>query len=251
MSQKRRGPADEPFPLVRTSVSDHRAAGRIDAHSHDWHQLVYISRGLMTVTTDAGSWVAPPDWAIWVPAGLRHAIRFVIESSLRTAYLRTSMRENVPSRCGVIRVTPLLRELVLRTTELGMHTAIATLLVAELQQTGVASFGLPQPRSEIMQSVARLVVSASGDTRTLAALARSVGMSKRTLERRLSAESGMTVGRWRQQHLLLHALERLAAGEPISRLLGGRGTARPARPARLYRRSGKRSGRRRRSISRE
>lgn len=57
MSRKRRTAADEPFLIVRTASSDHRAASAIATHTHDWHQLAYISRGLMTVITEAGSWM--------------------------------------------------------------------------------------------------------------------------------------------------------------------------------------------------
>ena len=44
--------------------------------------------GVMTVWTEVGTWVAPPQWAVWAPAGVAHAIRFTGASSLRTLYLR-------------------------------------------------------------------------------------------------------------------------------------------------------------------
>lgn len=45
----------------------------IDAHRHDDHQLVYAGRGVLVVTTGAGSWTAPATRAIWVPAGTVHS----------------------------------------------------------------------------------------------------------------------------------------------------------------------------------
>jgi quercetin dioxygenase-like cupin family protein len=86
MSRKRRTVADEPYLLVRTSTSDHGGSGAIGGHRHSWHQLIHVRSGLMVVRTVAGSWIAPPTWAIWVPAGVSHAIRFVGDSALRTAY---------------------------------------------------------------------------------------------------------------------------------------------------------------------
>jgi AraC-like DNA-binding protein len=55
-----------------------------------------------------------------------------------------------------------------------------------------------------------------GGTRSLDRLARETGASKRTLERRFRAETGMGLGRWRQQLRLLQALRLLAEGQPVT-----------------------------------
>jgi len=44
----------------------------------------------------------------------------------------------------------------------------------------------------------------------------SVGASRRTLERTFVAETGLTIGAWRQRQRLLRALELLAQGEPVT-----------------------------------
>ena len=49
----------------------------------------------------------------------------------------------------------------------------------------------------------------------IAELARRVGLSTRTLERRFAQETGMTVGRWRRQVRLLDALRELASGQTV------------------------------------
>lgn len=64
----------------------------IAVHTHDWHQLIYVRFGLMSVATTTGSWIAPPTWAVWVPAGVGHAIRFVGDSALRSVYLQPAWR---------------------------------------------------------------------------------------------------------------------------------------------------------------
>jgi AraC-like DNA-binding protein len=42
------------------------------------------------------------------------------------------------------------------------------------------------------------------------------GMSRRTLERRVQAETGMSLGAWRQQARLMKSLELLAAGAKVA-----------------------------------
>src|SRR5467141_5245161 len=92
----------------------------VPRHSHDWHQLVYASRGVMTVNTTTGSWVVPSRRAVWVPAAIEHEIEMRGPVAVRTLYLRTGLSDLLPKDCCVVNVAPLLRELILRAVEIGM-----------------------------------------------------------------------------------------------------------------------------------
>ncbi|HVJ81710.1 MAG TPA: AraC family ligand binding domain-containing protein, partial [Planctomycetia bacterium] len=59
----------------------------IPTHTHDWHQLIYASEGVMWVRTEEGDWVAPPHRAVWAPAGVRHGIEMSGAVFLETLYL--------------------------------------------------------------------------------------------------------------------------------------------------------------------
>jgi AraC-like DNA-binding protein len=61
-----------------------------------------------------------------------------------------------------------------------------------------------------------------------AALARRIGIGVRTLERRFAAETGMTLGRWRQHHALLHGLARIADGASTAEASRAAGYATPS-----------------------
>ncbi len=208
--------------MVRTSAADLKAATVLANHAHEWHQLIYVSAGLMSVATAAGSWVAPATWAVWVPAGIRHGIRFVVDSAFRTAYFRPDWTGNYPAGCTVICVSALLRELILRTITIGkldrrqpLEIAIAELMVSEFQVLGARSLGLKQPTGEAMRRAATLMTDRDPRSATVASLARAAGAGTRTFERRFFAETGMTPGRWRQHQAMLAGLESLAAGMPI------------------------------------
>ncbi|NIQ52361.1 MAG: cupin domain-containing protein, partial [Gammaproteobacteria bacterium] len=43
-------------------------------HRHFRAQLVFASEGVMRVTTGEGTWVVPPQQAVWVPAGVDHEV---------------------------------------------------------------------------------------------------------------------------------------------------------------------------------
>lgn len=218
MSKYRQTPADEPYYLVRVSQSDLPTGFTLDRHAHAWPQLIYASAGVMTVWTQAGSWVAPPSWAVWVPGGVEHAIRFTGQSAMRSLYVRPGAGEGLPADCTVVAVSPLLRELVLRTVEIGQlderrmaDRAMAALIFEELTRHPAAPFDLPLPADPAAREAARLIEA--GDP--AADLAHQVGLSQRTLERRFQDETGLSLGQWRRQARLLNALRGLAAGEAV------------------------------------
>ena len=72
MSQKRQsGMFDRSGDLksaITTLTRDYPAGHVVPLHFHDRDQLVYASRGVMTVRTRDGTWVVPPHRAVWIPA---------------------------------------------------------------------------------------------------------------------------------------------------------------------------------------
>ncbi|MEV5496370.1 cupin domain-containing protein, partial [Nonomuraea fuscirosea] len=87
----------------------------IDAHRHDTHQIVYACRGVLSVTTGTGIWVAPANRAIWVPAGTVHEHRAHGDTDLRLVGLTGNPLGL--ERPAVLVVRPLLRELIIAYTD--------------------------------------------------------------------------------------------------------------------------------------
>jgi AraC-like DNA-binding protein len=233
MSQKRRTAADEPFLLVRSVASELAVGARIAEHGHGWHQLVHAADGVLMVWTERGSWVVPSRWAVWVPAGVQHRIRALAHARLRTIYVAPAFAD-LPEGCTTITVSPLLRELVLRTVAIGMldqrdavEHALAVVLLDAIRTAPVPPYGLPEPGSDATRrAVDRLFAGDPGsDTATIA---RAVGLSARTLERRFLAETGLSFGRWRRRGALLASLERLAGGASVKQAAASAGYATPS-----------------------
>ena len=220
---------------VRTAASNHRGGDEIRRHRHDWHQLIYASAGVLNVWTERGSWIVPPYWAVWVPARVAHAIRFGGESALRTLYLRPSWADGLPADCTAVTISPLLRELILRAVATGMlderdlvERALATLIVDEFRQSRAPPFSLPQPTSPAVREAVALLAGGTAGALTTGALARAVGLGRRTLERRFLAETGMSPDCWRRQARLLGAVERLAGGQSVKAVAADAGYASPS-----------------------
>ncbi|HBN50414.1 MAG TPA: AraC family transcriptional regulator, partial [Thalassospira sp.] len=103
---------------VYVRMSDLPAGYSIGAHSHDWHQLIFAIEGTMTVTTKAGIWVVPPQRAVWVPPGVEHAVSHATFTRARHIYIDKNAPVDLPDRCTVLDVSPLLRELIRAATEI-------------------------------------------------------------------------------------------------------------------------------------
>jgi len=208
---------------IRSYAVELSTAHKIHKHSHDWHQLIYASRGVMTVNTSTGSWVVPSRRAVWVPGGIEHEIEMSASVSVRTLYLRTGLSAALPDECCVVNVSPLLRELILRTIDIGMlnrtvatHKHLIDVILDQFRTLPTIPLNLPMPADIRALRIAELVRDNPGDAKSLDCLAKKIGASKRTIERLFQTETEMTFGKWRQQLRMLHALRLLAAGENVT-----------------------------------
>lgn len=218
-----RQPVDERDLIVRTLALGLPAGQRLEGHNHGWPQLIYATEGVMTVTTEVGVWVVPPQRAAWVPAGMDHEIIVTGRLAMKTLFIRPEYSARLPVDCIVIQVTHLLRELVLRIVGLGSlagvvpeHVRLADVLIDELVGIRSVPLQLPLPRDPRARRVALGIRDEPSCQDDLATLAEGSGASARTLERLFLRETGMTFGRWRQQARLLKALGSLAEGASVT-----------------------------------
>lgn len=225
MPQKRQStdPVYEDGFQIRSHAFNCPAGFHIHAHSHDWHQLVYASRGAMSVNTAEGSWIVPSKRAVWMPAYVEHELDMIGTVWVRTLYLRPDISGSLPSHCHVVEVTPLFRELVLHTLTVGMldrenpeHGRLIGVIVDQLNAVAAVPLKLPLPTDPRALRIAEALRQDPSSSVTLDQLASTSGASKRTIERLFQAETELTFGKWRQQLRLMHALRLLALGESVT-----------------------------------
>jgi AraC-like DNA-binding protein len=204
-------------PSAPTKLLRLAGGGRVDRHRHDEHQIVYASAGVLSVATDAGTWIAPATRAIWVPAGTPHEHRAYGATDVRLVGLPDNPLDlRIPA---VLSVSPLLRELIIAYTEADPSEERLRLRAVLLDQLRLATqqpLRLPAARDSRLAAVCALLAEDPADNRSLASLGTRVGASERTLSRLFRAEFAMTFPQWRTQLRLHHALVLLATGEPVT-----------------------------------
>lgn len=213
----------EPFLAARCLALNYGAGFVIDAHRHEWHQLLYATTGSMTVTSPSATWIVPPGRAVWIPAHVEHAIRMWGTVAMRSLYFRPGAGIQTTA-CKVISVTPLLRELILRSVDLAgldsrelAEQQIAALVLHEVEcaEDG-PPLQLPLPCHEGARKAAEAVLCDPSQKSAADEIARHAGLSERTLERMFAADTGMSFGVWRQKARLFGSLRMLVETQSVT-----------------------------------
>lgn len=208
---------------ITTLTHDYPARHVIPLHFHDRDQLVYASRGVMTVWTRDGTWVVPAHRAVWIPAGVPHTITMSGSVAMRTLYLKPRLATGLPRDCCVINVPTLLKELVLYACTLRRlrksvrwQVHLIAIILHQLEAVQTVPLQLPHLSDARLVRIAEIFIRNPRDSRTLAQLCRVSGASKRSIERLFQQEIGMTFGEWRQQLRLMHGMRLLAEGAKVT-----------------------------------
>ena len=223
MSQTRHDSDVRWQPLSGPTHQDLGHRDTIDWHYHDVQQLVYPSSGVLAISTSAGSWVVPPQRAVWIPAGVAHSHRAHGPAQLRTLVFPASVDPLGVDSPAVLAVSPLLREIVLVLTAdanppyTGAQRAdLERVALDQLRRVGQLPVRLPALADDRLRAIAALLRADPADDRTLAQFGAAVGASERTLSRLFRQETGMSFPHWRTQFRLQHALVLLAAGTSVT-----------------------------------
>jgi AraC-like DNA-binding protein len=241
-------PTTSPYPDVPRPVvclaREYPAGHVIPVSRHVRGQLIYASRGVMTVNAPQGAWVVPPQRAVWVPPGTPHWTRATTALSMRTLYIDAALPLRLPAGCCVVTVSHLLRELIAaamhipaRYDEDGAPGRLVAVLLDQLRTLPAAPLHLPLPSDERLGRLSAALRADPSDGRSLQAWGRAVGASSRTLARLFQRETGMGFRAWRQQVRLLAALERLAAGESVTAVALELGYETPSAFVAMFRRA--------------
>ena len=90
----------EAGPQTVVAIGNTHSPGHLHpSHRHRRAQLLYSATGVMIVGTEHGTWVVPPQRAVWIPAGVRHEIRMIGQVSTRSTYIKPGVIAQAADRC--------------------------------------------------------------------------------------------------------------------------------------------------------
>jgi AraC-like DNA-binding protein len=214
---------DLPRPLY--ARAERLSAGSwTPTHRHDWVQFSYAISGVLGVHTPQGSFFAPPQWGVWIPAGMDHEVVTSTRAEMRSLYVRSQDSQWAPDRCRVLEVTPLARELIKTFCLLpadypehdGHEERLVQVLLDQLAGLPEVGFSLPLPRHPRLLALCNELIEMPGQLITLTDWAARLNMSEKTLMRLFQRETGLSFRGWRQRARLLSSLNTLEEGETVT-----------------------------------
>ncbi len=222
--------APTPRRPVRTRARELAADAHLEPHHHPFAQVAYCARGVIRVTVELQgaqtTYILPPSRAVWVPPGAVHAVAVMERASIRTLYLDPGVTPEGWRDCRVLRVSPLLRELIHSMEDVhagAREDLLMRLAIDEITQADTQALGLTLPRDKRLRHLCEAILRSPGEHATLADWARNVGASERTVARLFRTELGTTYQEWRQQAVLAHALQLLARGISVGQVCAATG----------------------------
>ncbi|TDQ84306.1 AraC-like DNA-binding protein [Dongia mobilis] len=232
-----------PRPIVAVGI-DMPADHEIGSHSHARGQLLHGVSGVMTVVTEHGTWIVPPDQAVWIPPGIIHSVRAIGPVAMRSVYVTPDRLSGFHDKCQVLAMSPLMRALVNAAVDMpveydiaGRDGLAADLLLMELRALPTLPLSLPLPRDTRLVKRCRRFLQAPRADVKLDHWAADLAMSRRTLTRHFKLECGMSLAAWARRACLFAALPRLAGGEKVTAIALDLGYDSPAAFTTMFRRT--------------
>ena len=226
-------------------LMDDYAHGFFDPpHQHIRAQLVYATSGVTILSTHDASSVAPPQRAVWIPAGVEHEVRCRGRVQLRTLYIASDAAPDLPTACQVIEVSNLLRELILAAGDLpieyrleGRDQRIMDLILDEIRCARRIPLSVPMPQNERLARICKAILADPSQHDALNDWADAAAMGRRTFTRTFRKETGMSFATWRQNVRLVDALSRLATGHSVTATALDVGYSSPSAFTAMFRRT--------------
>ncbi|MDQ6216988.1 AraC family transcriptional regulator [Achromobacter insolitus] len=191
-------------------------------HRHARGQLLGAQHGLLTVYAGDQQWVVASRQAVWIPPNHPHGLYSHGPYAGYSAYLSPAACAGLPAAPCVLHASALLLAAVDRASSWRddktspARSRLTEVIRDEIRTLPRAGQALLLPGDPRLQRLALTLSAQPSDLRTQDQWAASIGMSPRTLARRFLAETGLTLGAWRQRARLMRAQEMLAEGAAVT-----------------------------------
>lgn len=199
----------------------------------DRDYLLYAASGALRVTIDGQSWLLPPSFAAWVPAGTPLLAEIRTPVTTCSILVRPNFCTTLPDSPAVFQMSAMTRHMIWHCRDWGADAAhppqaegfflallnVCAGLVAKSVDVQRPHASDPAIRKAIESTEARLA-----DKVTSGEIARAANLSERSMQRRFAMDVGMTWSQVLTRLRMIRALELLADDDvSIVRVAGDSG----------------------------
>ncbi|ASD68846.1 AraC family transcriptional regulator [Pseudoalteromonas piscicida] len=191
----------------------------VQQHQHEWGQLAYTSNGVITIVTPEGTFVIPPDQALWLPPNLPHETYCRYGGDFRSVYIDNKYTELLGNKAKLIAVDELLKQFILEicTWQEDYHLDDKTerfidVFIDRLTSAATCHFFIPSAQDARILPIVTELHTNPGCKISLETWSEQVGASTRTLNRLFHKCFMMGFSDWRQKLRAIKAIELLKDG---------------------------------------
>lgn len=191
-------------------------------HAHPRGQLLFAIEGVMLVHVQNGTWIVPPNKALWIIEGQEHHVTMFGNVKVRTVYIDEKRIKKLPTKTCVLNVSSLLKELIVAAINVHVEYKpgsrddnLVRLLIDELRMADELPFYLPIPQDSRLAIICNAMINNPASTTSVGEWSKRVNVSSKTIHRMFTKHTGMTFVQWREQARLMVALRRISIGEKI------------------------------------
>lgn len=195
------------------------------AHTHNWHQLLYATSGVLTVDVVNERLFISPEKAVWLPKGCKHSVSTAFGAELKSLYINANYQQLDTTKSSVLEITTLVKSLVIEASHFetnysktGYEQQVIALILSSLPRLKQDKTHLPWPTSSALYHLCTQLYNHPEARHSTAVLAKEINVSKRTLERRFLKETGMSLQAWSLRLRFLKAIELLNTNQNITRI---------------------------------
>ncbi|MBS1018732.1 helix-turn-helix transcriptional regulator [Gluconobacter cerinus] len=228
---------------IRALARDYVDGESVGEHCHKDGQFIHATAGVMEIRTPMRLWLVPPQRGLWIPPCIPHALRARGKVTLRTVYIAASkVTSCLGEQPGGFMVSAFLREIILKSLSQDViedhprFHRLAGVLLDELSHLTPDRLSLAMPIDKRLALACAEILSTPDINPGMGALSKQAGTSIRTLTRLAQKEFGCSLSIWRQQALVLTAVPKLIAGEPVASIADTLGYETPSAFAAMFRR---------------
>jgi len=211
--------------LVQPLSDEFRAMTQIPTHSHPWSQLAYSCKGIMHIETDAGTFIIPPEQALWIPPNMDHQHFCKNKVSYRSLHIDATLSEVLGNQVKPLTIDPLLKYLILEMSswskdyiQTEQTKRLAHVLIDRLAIAPSNELYMPTITDKRLLPIIETLNQEPANKLTIEEWAHKVGASSRTLNRLFNKNYGMGFSRWKQKLRVLKSLELLIIDVPLAEI---------------------------------
>ena len=194
-------------------------------HSHQrCGELISVTSGNMVVISKQGSSYAQKNRAIWIPANLEHEWYMPVKTANRSLHIHTSALHDIKGldQLHVIKVTPLLRELIASIDDVKLELAdeankrLGLVLIDRISLAHKCEDTLPMPYEHKLVELCTQLLLAPDTSVTLSDWSEQLNISSKTLARIFVRDTGLNFRAWQNQLRMEYAHKDLEGGRSVT-----------------------------------